>query len=79
MDGQPAGQQIPGSFMGGQAADPNTGFGIQGQQRVKYVCGECGKTNELPAGQATEIKCKFCSGRIFYKVRERQALQYEAR
>ena len=30
---------------------------------------ECGKKNELVPGSSQEIKCKFCSGRIFYKVR----------
>ena len=58
---------------------------MQGDQmpKVTYVCGrklnyislfiylfviECGKKNELAPG-AEEIKCKSCSGRIFYKVR----------
>jgi len=38
----------------------------------------CGKKNELAPG-AQEIKCKTCSGRIFYKVRAREPIQYEAR
>ena len=47
-------------------------------QKVQYVCGSCGKKNELAPG-AQEIKCKSCSGRIFYKVRQREPIQYEAR
>eukprot|EP00356_Strombidium_inclinatum_P002266 CAMPEP_0170481458 /NCGR_PEP_ID=MMETSP0208-20121228/1899_1 /TAXON_ID=197538 /ORGANISM="Strombidium inclinatum, Strain S3" /LENGTH=68 /DNA_ID=CAMNT_0010754167 /DNA_START=1 /DNA_END=207 /DNA_ORIENTATION=+ len=46
--------------------------------KVQYICGQCGKKNELAPG-AAEIKCKHCLGRIFYKVRQRQPLQYEAR
>jgi LSD1 subclass zinc finger protein len=66
-----------GGFMAGQ--DAAGVMGVQSLQKVKYVCGECGKLNELLPGSTAEIKCKSCSGRIFYKVRERQALQYEAR
>ena len=45
---------------------------------------ECGKRNELIYGQPQDqqkqdIKCKDCAGRIFYKVRQKQPLQYEAR
>lgn len=91
-DGMPMGDEQPGQ--GALAMMQNQG-GELAQKVVQYVCGckyqhfffiqfklECGMRNELVIGDqfdTQEIKCKSCSGRIFYKVRQRKPLQYEAR
>lgn len=57
----------------------------QSQITTEYICGskwfklilECGKTSEFKPDD--NLICKDCNGRIFYKKRTRQPVQFEAR
>jgi DNA-directed RNA polymerase I, II, and III subunit RPABC4 len=44
---------------------------------VPYICGNCGKENQISAGDA--IMCQDCACRILYKKRTKRIVQFEAR
>lgn len=50
----------------------------QGQQgKVAYTCGSCG--TELHLKLNDTVQCTECGGRILYKKRTRNIVQFEAR
>ena len=47
------------------------------QRPVTYICGWCGKDNELVGTDS--IMCMSCGHRIFYKKRIAEGMEYDAR
>ena len=45
--------------------------------KIQYLCGDCGALNGLSLG--SQIVCHYCGYRIMYKVRTKQAVQFQAR
>jgi DNA-directed RNA polymerases I, II, and III subunit RPABC4 len=69
-------------------ASPGTGLMVTGagtatiidnssKLKCKYICGGCGKMNQLDA--KSQVRCNHCGYRIFYKLRTSRLTQFEAR
>lgn len=50
---------------------------IIGQGKVAYTCGSCGVELHLKINDT--VQCTECGGRILYKKRTRNLVQFEAR
>jgi DNA-directed RNA polymerase I, II, and III subunit RPABC4 len=52
-------------------------FTTQSESACDYVCGSCGHSTKLKAGEP--IQCRECGYRILYKKRTKKVVQFEAR